>query len=60
MLPVLPVVFHGFIFLYRSVFNTLGIWLILSVGFTAALVVYIFSMVVIMLVSLIVLAAQHS
>nr|AGS51829.1 hypothetical protein [uncultured bacterium contig00066] len=60
MLPVLPVVFHGFVFLYRSVFNTLGIWLVLSIGFTAALVVYIFVAAVIMLVSLIVLAAQHS
>jgi hypothetical protein len=59
MLPVLPVVFHGFIFLYRSVLNTLGIWLVLSIGFAAALVAYIFTMAVIMLISLIVLAAQH-
>ncbi|MCL2720516.1 MAG: hypothetical protein FWD47_04160 [Treponema sp.] len=60
LLPVLPIVFHGFVFLYRSVINTLGIWLILSIGFTAALVVYIATLAVSLFVSLIALSAQHS
>ncbi|MDR2543557.1 MAG: hypothetical protein LBC80_08965 [Treponema sp.] len=60
LLPVLPVVFHGFVFLYRAVFNTLGIWLVLSIGFTAALVVFIVTLAVSLFVSLIVLSAQNS
>jgi len=59
LLPVLPIVFHGFVFLYRSVFNTLGIWLVLSIGFAAALVVYIVTLAVSLFISLIVLSAQH-
>ena len=60
MLPVLPVVFHGFVFLYRSVFNTLGIWLVISIGFASALVIYLVTLAVILFISLIVLSAQHS
>ncbi|MCL2765658.1 MAG: hypothetical protein FWD40_10325 [Treponema sp.] len=60
LLPVLPVVFHGFTFLYRSVLNTIGIWLVLSAGFTAALIVYIFTLAVTLFISLIALSAQHS
>jgi len=60
MLPILPVVFHAFIFLYRAVFNALGIWLILGIGFTAALFVYLATLAVTLFISLIVLSAQHS
>jgi len=60
LLPVLPIVFHGFVFMYRSVINTFGIWLILSLGFTAALIVLIAAIGVLLFVSLIVLSAQHS
>jgi len=60
LLPVLPVVFHGFVFLYRSIFNALGIWLVLTLGFTAALIIYIVTLAVSVLVSLIALSAQHS
>jgi len=60
MLPVLPVVFTGFVFMYRSVLNTLGIWLVMSMGFTAALVVLIAAMALALFVSLIALAAQHT
>jgi len=59
MLPVLPVVFNGFVFLYRSVLNTLGIWLVMSMGFTPALIVFIAATTLILFISLIVLAAQH-
>jgi hypothetical protein len=60
MLPVLPIVFHGFVFLYRAIFNTLGIWLVLTFGFVPALILFIVTLGLLLLVSLIVLAAQHS
>ena len=60
LLPVLPVVFHGFVFFYRSVLNTLAIWLVLSMGFSAALIVFIVALALSLFISLIVLAAQHS
>jgi hypothetical protein len=60
LLPVLPIVFHGFVFLYRSVFNTLGIWLVLSFGFTAALVIFIAVMAVTLFISLLSLAGQRA
>jgi len=60
LLPVLPIVFHGFVFMYRSVINTCGIWLVLSFGFTPALIVLIAALAVLLFVSLITLAAQHS
>jgi hypothetical protein len=59
MLPIFPVVFHGFVFMYRSVINTLGIWLVLSFGFVPALVAFIVFLAVFLFVSLITLAAQH-
>ena len=59
LLPILPVVFNGLVHLYRSILNTLGIWLLLSLGFSAALAVYIAVLAVSFIVSLIVLAAQH-
>jgi hypothetical protein len=59
LLPVLPVVFHGLSRMARSVLNTAGIWLLLAMGFSNALAVYIAVLVVSFIVSLIVLAAQH-
>jgi len=60
LLPILPVIFHGMVFLYRSIFNTLGIWLILNIGFTSALIVYIVVLGLSLFISLIALAAQHT
>lgn len=60
MLPILPVVFHGLVFLYRSVFNNLGIWLILSYGFITAVIFLVVILAVLLLISLIALAAQRS
>jgi len=60
LLPVLPVVFHGFVFMYQSVINISGIWLVLSLGFTAALIVLIAALGLLLFVSLIILAGQHS
>ena len=59
LLPVLPVVFHGFVFIYRSLINTLGIWLVLSLGFSAAIVLFIVSMALLLFASMMVLASQH-
>jgi len=53
-------VFHGFVFMYRSVINISGIWLVLSLGFTPALVVLIAAFGVLLFLSLIILAGQHS
>jgi hypothetical protein len=60
LLPVLPIVFHGFVFMYRSAFNIFGIWLVLSLGFTAALIVLIAALGLLLFLSLIILAGQHS
>jgi len=60
MLPVLPVVFFGFVFLYTSLINTLGIWLVLSMGFGLALTIYIVIMALFLFISLITLSAQHT
>ncbi|MDR2964226.1 MAG: hypothetical protein LBU88_00425 [Treponema sp.] len=60
MLLVLPVVFNGFVFIYRSVFNTLGIWLVLNMGFAGALTIYIVVLAAGLFASLITLAAQHT
>ncbi|MCL2804392.1 MAG: hypothetical protein FWD26_00435 [Treponema sp.] len=59
LLPILPIIFHGFVFLYRAVFNTLGIWLILSFGFLPALIIFIVTIALLLFVSLISLSAQH-
>jgi hypothetical protein len=60
MLPVMPIVFNGFVFIYRSVLNTLGIWLTLSLGFAPALIVYIIFLVLALFISMVSLAAQHN
>jgi len=60
LLPVLPVVFNGLVFFYRNLLNTVGIWLVISLGFAAALSIFIVALTVILFISLIVLAAQHS
>jgi len=59
LLPVLPIVFHGFVFMYRSILNTLGIWLVLSIGFSLALVIFIVALSFSLFLSMIILAAQH-
>jgi len=59
LLPVLPVVFNGVVFFYRNLLNTVGIWLVISLGFAAALTIIITSLAVILFISLITLAAQH-
>ena len=59
LLPLLPIVFNGMVQLYRSVLNTAGIWLLLALGFSGALAVFIVMLAVSFILSLIILAAQH-
>jgi len=59
LLPVLPIVFHGFVFIYRTILNNLGIWLVISFGFSTALTIFIASLALLLFISMIVLAAQH-
>jgi hypothetical protein len=59
LLPVLPLVFNGLTALYRSILNIVGISLILSLGFSGALAIFIAVLALSFVVSLIVLAAQH-
>jgi hypothetical protein len=59
LLPVLPVVFNGFVFFYRNLLNTVGIWLVISLGFASALTIFIAALAVILFISLIILSAQH-
>ena len=60
MLPVLPVVFNGLTYLYRTVLNTVGVSLILAVGFSSALILYIVILAVSFILSLVILAAYRS
>jgi hypothetical protein len=59
LLPLLPLVFNGLVCLYRNVLNTLGIWAVISLGFSTALVICIAGLAVLFIMFLIILAAQH-
>jgi hypothetical protein len=59
LLPVLPVVFNGMVYLYRTVFNIVGISLILSLGFSLAFTLFIVILVVFFILALIFMAFQH-
>jgi len=59
LLPILPIVFNGMVYLYRIVLNSVGISLIINFGFSLALLVLIVILSVSFILSLILLAAQH-
>jgi hypothetical protein len=59
MLPLLPLVFNGLVYLYRNILNTLGIWAVISLGFSTALIICIAGLALLFILSLIILAAQH-
>jgi hypothetical protein len=59
MLPLLPPVFYGLVCLYRTVLNTLGVWAVISLGFSTALIICVAGLTVLFIISLIILAAQH-
>jgi hypothetical protein len=58
-IPVLPLVFHGLIYLYRDILNTVGISLVVNYGFSTALTIFIVILSVSFVLSLVMLAAQH-
>jgi hypothetical protein len=59
MLIILPLVFNGIVYLVRSLSNTLGLWLLLSLAFTAAAAIFIAGILLLFIIALIVLAAQY-
>jgi hypothetical protein len=59
LLPILPLIFNGLAYLYRTVLSTIGISLIFSLGFAAALPLFIAILVLVFIISLVSLAAQH-
>ena len=59
MLGILPVVFNGAVHFCRLWLNNLGIWAVVSLGFTTAAIFFGIGMLILLILSLIVLAAQH-
>jgi hypothetical protein len=59
MLGILPVVFAGFMHFYRGCFNNLGIWAVVSLGFFNAFILFSAGALVLFILSLVALAAQH-
>jgi hypothetical protein len=59
MLAVLPLVFNGWVHLYRSFLNALGIWSVVSFGFSGALFLFSAGIFLIFILILIGLAAQR-
>jgi hypothetical protein len=59
MLFVLPLVFNGLVYFYRYILNILGIWTVLSLGFSAALLIYAAGAGILFVLSLVLLASQR-
>jgi len=59
LLLILPVVFNGFAYLYKAGLGIIGSSLILALGFSAAMTLFIVILSLCFLFSLIFLAAQH-
>jgi len=58
-IPILPLLFNGLTYLYRTIINTVGISLIYAFDFSTALTIFIAILVASFVLSLIALAAQH-
>jgi hypothetical protein len=59
MLVIIPVIFNGVVQLIRGLVNILGLWMLLSLGFSTAAVVFIAGALLLFILSLILLASQH-
>ena len=59
MLFILPLVFFGSIHFSRSLLGNLGIWMVVSFGFSTAAIFFSAGLLVLLVLSLIILAAQH-
>ena len=60
MLGILPLVFNGVVQYCRGLLNNLGIMAVVSMGFSAAAICFGVGTIVLLFLSLIILAAQHS
>jgi hypothetical protein len=60
MLGILPVVFKGLIHFCRDVLDNLGIWAVVTFGFTIAAILFATAIVISLVLSLIILASRHS
>jgi hypothetical protein len=59
MLGVLPAVFSCFVHFYRGCLNNMGIWAVVTLGFSSSILVFAAAALVLLILSLIILAAQH-
>jgi hypothetical protein len=59
MLVIIPVIFNGVVQLIRALTNTLELWMLLSLGFSTAVTVFIVGTLLFFILSLILLASQH-
>jgi hypothetical protein len=55
----LPVVFYALVRLYQNVLNTAGIWAVISLGFSTALIITVAVLALLFILFLVILAAQH-
>ncbi|MDR2630036.1 MAG: hypothetical protein LBC60_03845 [Spirochaetaceae bacterium] len=60
MLVILPMVFTSVVHIYRHIFAVLGIGMILTLGFSLAAVCFTVGSLVLFIIALMLLAAQHS
>jgi hypothetical protein len=60
MLFILPLVFNGLVYFYRQVFNILGTFSLLNLGFPATLIIYGLGAGILFVLSLVVFVSQHS
>ena len=59
MMGILPVVMHGLVQFTRSWVNNIGIWSVITLGFSGAIIAFAVGSCVLLVLSLIVLAAQN-
>jgi len=59
MLGILPVVFNGLFNFVINCFNNIAVWAVVSLGFSAAIIAFAAGALILFLLSLIILAAQH-
>jgi hypothetical protein len=58
MLLIIPMVFNGVVQLIRSLTGILGLWLLLSLGFSLAIAIFVAGSVLLFILSLIILSSQ--
>jgi hypothetical protein len=59
MLLIIPMVFNGVVQLIRGLTGVLGLWLLLSLGFSLAITIFVAGSVLFFILSLIILASQQ-